>query len=268
MEIFLNEWSLQLQYAAIEQFELAAIELIALVSQVRLVLQRGRGSFFRSDRLDQRHAVGADHFLKSVGAIPDKEIRETLLDVVYNKTDPAPWEASRCHNPPDAYHWIHYDVTDTSMAEAAERLLSNTALLGCLLNFDASPLQGQVSISVLKNALQPGAAVPCFETAAAFDGWISTIRGAMPYGETDVERPIDEQTCLVDRARFEPTGRRQQGRLVFEERTTRDLYYVDNLHFGRGAHLEVFSRHGVHKGEASLDGIIKEGTRDKNKKLE
>lgn len=304
MEFFLNEWSLQSQFTVVEEFAQAAVDIVALIVRAREIT-RGRSMLYRSERLAHRSAIGTDPFQKSIYAL-SKEIREALLDVVYNKSAPAPWEVSRLSESSDLYQWVRSatelvadstpaqsetagsaqellastaesvgqpagandrDVSDTSMSELAERLMCEAIPTGCLLNFFDSELTGVETVDIVKNGAPRPASVASFETVAAFEKWLNNFRGAKPYDSaTDTDPPIDEQTCLVDTTRFEPTSRpKQQGRTLYEHRTTRDTYYVDNLHWGGGAHLEVFSRMGKHRGEASLDGKLKENTRDKTK---
>jgi hypothetical protein len=44
--------------------------------------------------------------------------------------------------------------------------------------------------------------------------------------------------------------------------------YVDNFHFGKGAHIEVFDGRGLHVGEADLQGNIDTGKKDKDKTID
>ncbi|BDI14472.1 hypothetical protein ANSO36C_02740 [Nostoc cf. commune SO-36] len=45
-------------------------------------------------------------------------------------------------------------------------------------------------------------------------------------------------------------------------------WYVDNLHYGTAAHLEVFDKRGYHIGEADLQGDINTSKKDKNKTID
>lgn len=346
MEFFLNEWSLQSQFRAIAQFEDAAVRLVALVARAQHTIQHGRGFLFRSQRIEERFAIAGKNFKQSLNAITQKEVREALLEVVFNRTSPAPWENDRLHDRPDEFHWLRPqapaeptrpaevaaetaladtdaaladtdvdafevsgesitevskpessieassgdeadqaehsvdpagdpptddppgdDVTDTSMAELAERLLCEAVKVGCLLNFVDSALKGPAALDILKNRNALAASVPSFETVQAFDTWLAGKRGAAQYDVTTATAtPLDEQTCLVDLARFVPTSRPpQHGRTIYEERTSGDLYYVDNAHKGTSAHLEVFTKRFVHRGDATLQGVLIPNTRDKRK---
>jgi hypothetical protein len=76
--------------------------------------------------------------------------------------------------------------------------------------------------------------------------------------------PRDDETVLgLKPDRFAPTGRfeRNGRRRVYRETATNRLFYVDNLHYGNAAHLEVFSSDKRHLGTADLDGNLDVGTR-------
>jgi hypothetical protein len=94
---------------------------------------------------------------------------------------------------------------------------------------------------------------------------LQRLLGGRHYAPHARDPPTDEQTCLRDRLLFETTGRLQQGRTIYRHKTTGDFYYVDNLHFGAAAHLEVFDKRKGHRGEASLDGTLRPGTKDARK---
>jgi hypothetical protein len=159
------------------------------------------------------------------------------------------------------------DVTDTSMAELAERKLKDAVHHGCLINVHGSPLDGKLSIDVLK-VDHARVALPSYSKETDFDDWFRHNFAELPdYGPDAVEPPRDEQTCLVDRSVYASTGRECQGRNIYYHLTNGQFYYVDNLHFGVAAHLEVFDKRGRrHLGEASLDGQIQPNTRDPDKR--
>lgn len=84
---------------------------------------------------------------------------------------------------------------------------------------------------------------------------------------TATNPPTDSQTILRDPTKFEPTTFRPcQGRKIFRAKDTGYLFYVDNLHVGRAAHMEVFNSKGKeYIGEADiLTGKITKKT-DTNK---
>jgi hypothetical protein len=76
------------------------------------------------------------------------------------------------------------------------------------------------------------------------------------YDPTSTEPPKDFETILVKAPeRFVSTGKRhgQSDRKIYRELATGYLYYVDNLHYGASAHLEVFTAAGEHLGTANIE---------------
>jgi hypothetical protein len=87
------------------------------------------------------------------------------------------------------------------------------------------------------------------------------------YSPDSKEPPTDLQTCLRSKSRFEITHYKIQNRKVYKEKKTDHLWYVDNMHYGGSAHLEVFDKTGKrHLGEANLYGIIDYNKADSTKK--
>lgn len=54
--------------------------------------------------------------------------------------------------------------------------------------------------------------------------------------------PRDDETILADGAIFTVTQHSFQHRKIYRRMGTSELWYVDNFHFGRDAHLEVFNK--------------------------
>jgi hypothetical protein len=79
--------------------------------------------------------------------------------------------------------------------------------------------------------------------------------------------PKDQQTVLRDTQRFQKTQNLYDGRSIYREILHDRYWYVDNLHFGKASHLEVFNAQGNHIGESDLDGNIDETKKDANKRL-
>lgn len=61
------------------------------------------------------------------------------------------------------------------------------------------------------------------------------------YDYTSSIPPRDDETILVDRTIFTVTQHSFQRRKMYKRVGTSELWYVDNLHYGRDAHLEVFN---------------------------
>ena len=88
------------------------------------------------------------------------------------------------------------------------------------------------------------------------------------YDELSNDPPRDEQTILRDKKRFEKTSSRYDGRAIYREVATDRYWYVDNLHFGKSAHLEVFNKAKSHVGEADIKGNIEKCKQDPKKLLD
>ena len=100
-------------------------------------------------------------------------------------------------------------------------------------------------------------------TLEQFAGTAKIWGSDYPGYDTALKRPPrDEETVLADRSRFARTGKveRKCRRQVYVEIETGHLWYVDNLHYGDAAHLEVFSSTAQHLGEAEIHGRAKAGT--------
>ena len=64
------------------------------------------------------------------------------------------------------------------------------------------------------------------------------------------------------------TKNQYHGRTIYEEKETGYLWYVDNLHSGKSAHLEVFDNTGKnHIGESDLEGKIDRTKSHKKKSI-
>jgi hypothetical protein len=83
--------------------------------------------------------------------------------------------------------------------------------------------------------------------------------GLSSYNFGSTVPPTDFETALFkDVGRFVRTTKvsRNGRRRLFLEVATSRLFYVDNLHYGYAAHLEVFDQHGEHLGTADLEGTL------------
>jgi hypothetical protein len=159
-------------------------------------------------------------------------------------------------------------VTDTSIAELAERKLQKQELIGLLVNFPKSKFTSLRALQVTKNEL-PLSDLDCLDDATTLTSWLNE-RLQLERFEYDPGSgipPTDLQTVLRDRSRFQPTTLYVHGRRVYREITVERYWYVDNLHYGYAAHLETFDNNGNHLGEATLNGQLETSKRDTRKGL-
>lgn len=150
-------------------------------------------------------------------------------------------------------------VTDCAVCETYEHSVAG-AKVG-LLGDEHSSYVNHSDVRIRK--LSPAGAVvdiPCgtairdFERIALAWGCLS-----ISYSTGAVRPPRDRETILGrDQQRFERVGRfeRNGRRAVYREVETDRLFYVDNLHYGLAAHLEVFDSAEAHLGTADLEGNL------------
>jgi hypothetical protein len=150
-------------------------------------------------------------------------------------------------------------LTDCAVCEVyAHRTVVNTVgLLGGVL----SSFVGHQAISVTKIEPQGddlevvcGTGLPDFIRIGT--EWECLLA---EYDQTSRRPPRDHETILGhDALRFARTGRfeRNGRRRVYRENATNRFFYVDNLHCGAAAHLEVFDTDERHIGTADLRGNI------------
>ena len=267
MHVFINECSFHGQFQAREQVQGAITRFLQLVEASRRALGRSGGQMWRSDGLGNAFVLQEETLHQSLNHIAGKELMQNFKTIVYDMASPAPWEPVRSHSSDDFYEWETTRradtsdvsigdgvyVTDTSVAELAEQKLRVAEFHGCLINVDISAYSNLPDIDVLKVS-HARIAVPSCCTVAELEEWLRrTVVEVPPYTATATDPPRDEQTCLVDCTIYEPAGRVHDHRKIYRHKTNRQFYYVDNLHFGTKAHLEVFDKFGrKHLGEASL----------------
>lgn len=282
MHVFINECSFHGQFQAREQFQGAVTQFLQLVDASRRALGRSGGQMWRSEGLGNAFALQEESLHQSLNHIAGKELMQNFRTIVYDMASPVPWEPVRSHSSDDVFEWETTKradvsdvsagdgmyVTDTSIAELAEQKLRVVGLHGCLINIDTSAFLNLPTVDVLKVS-HARIALPSCCTVAELEEWLRrNLVEIPPYTAAATTPPRDEQTCLVDCTIYEPTGRAYDHRKIYRHKTNRQFYYVDNLHFGAAAHVEVFDKRGQkHLGEASwLTGQIQANTKDPNKK--
>lgn len=150
-------------------------------------------------------------------------------------------------------------VDESAICEVYEHCKSGTS--AALMGHDHSSYVNQVSVGVTRLVPHaPPVNVLCGTTLADFKR-IASVWGCLvaQYDASLSRPPRDHETVLrrapglfTQEGRIERNGRRH----VYREIVTNRLYYVDNLHYGIAAHLEVFDNEGRHLGTADLDGNL------------
>lgn len=250
MQIFINECSLVGQYHSAQEFTEAVRIFISLFSTINE--QKGNVSAYKSKVFLTYKAIQNEEFQASFNRIENRQLKDAFRQIIFNRFNPKEWQNEQIHSNEEFFycHELGNDiVTETSLAEAAERKLQNIDSDILLLNFTNSKFSGGSFANVEKgNEAEQKITIQilCFENQELLSTYLSNLFKNLTH---------DEKTILVDKARFRiATGIQPvQGRRVYEELRTGYFWYGDNLHLD---HLEVFDRHGNHIGTATLEGEL------------
>ena len=126
-------------------------------------------------------------------------------------------------------------------------------------------------ITVIKNNVEENhICIDGVDSKSALEYWLENKLNlsSLEYSLDALKPPRDEQTLLRDTIRFRKTSFRYDGRFIYCELTTGRYWYVDNLHEGKAAHVEIFDKRGFHIGEADLQGNIDTAKKDKDKTID
>jgi hypothetical protein len=284
VEIFINEVSLDGQYNTQEEFENALkiikdiFELINSIKKENINQKIYYTSVFW-DCTAVKHII----FKESFNKIKQKDFKVAIRNIMFNKVNPKDWQTEKIHLDQDHFDYIdgtgYKDAKNTSLAEATERKLINSDSKYLLINFIGSSFQDSHSeiiecscISVVKNS---ETTIPIkldsAEKRIGLEKWLEKSCQLSKYNynyESSENPPTDTQTILRDNNRFERTEGQYDGRIIYKEKETGYLWYVDNLHYGKATHLEVFDKIGNnHIGESDLEGNIDKAKSDNKKNL-
>ena len=199
----------------------------------------------RSDELFiTKQALQNETFVQSFERIKDVQLKIAFRGIIFNKLNPKTWQNERLHAPNTLYSseiCLAQDklVTDTSVAEIAERKLQNPQKRFMLINFMLSQFCDCHCFEVNKEE-NITIELECIETTEALKIWLN-----LPI------TPLD--AFLRNTERFTRTKFKQQGATVFQEKITSYYWYIDNLHKDE---FEVFNSNKEHIGVANLEGII------------
>jgi hypothetical protein len=165
------------------------------------------------------------------------------------------------------------DVENKTLAEAAEvKRLGDKNLLALNL----PNLKFNRTHHILINVIAKGNPndvshidIECADCSDSIEVWINRLCNNEYKYLDHLRPPRDMETCFSNHIKFTQAAiaARPHGRHVFND-ARGNFWYVDNLHIGNAAHLEVFDQNGLHIGEANLDGEIDTSRRDPNKTLD
>jgi len=267
MQVFINECSIHEQFYEYGRFELSLRRFFSVLTALNRI--QAEAQLYQIGDILIYKAVRAEILAASLNRIRDKSLKSAINNIFFNKLNAQDWMAERIHSSDDLFVCDGELVTDTSMAEIAERIQCSITELGLLINFPESKFEGRTSVVIDKNE-EVSTSVDCISQRGEFEKWLELnfALSKYEYGFDSNMPPRDTQTILIEISRFiRTTLPKQGGRTIYREIQTQFLWYVDNLHFGNAAHFEVFDSNGNHIGEADLDGILNGMKADNQKKL-
>jgi hypothetical protein len=267
MEIFINELSLEGQFFTDEEFAESVRIFTAIFSLIDKIKEK---QMYRDSLFLNRQAIKNDDFRASLQRVKNKNLKQAFQQIIFNKLNPKDWRTQQKHSINDLFAYKNEDVTNTSLAELSERKIQNRILLGLLVNFTKSRFTNE-PIAIIKNFDETNPVeLDCVNDKFSLKIWLddNLQLSLIEYDVTSKTPPTDKQTVLRDENRFEPLSISVQGRRVYREMQTGYYWYVDNLHVGQAAHLEVFNTQGEHLGEADLDGTLNRSKKDSTKQID
>jgi hypothetical protein len=261
MDIFINERSFHGQYFERSELESAFKEFLAMLRSLANLKNQVR-VYRNEDPFRVYQVFRAEAVVKSINNLRDKSFARELISTLYNRLNTVDWTQRRVHLETDIFECDGDDVCNSSIAELAEMKLVDGEIYDLLLNFPKSKYEGKAALNVERNQVD-ACSLSCAESAASISSWL-TSKGLrkLIYDRTSKIPPRDFETVLLDVPRFRRANRKYDGREMYFEPGTKRYWYVDNLHFGAAAHIEVFDRSGKHLGEASLEGELDVGRAD------
>ncbi|MEH2255514.1 MAG: hypothetical protein V7K60_04755 [Nostoc sp.] len=283
MEIFINEVSLEGQFMTEAEFR-DAIKIFNSIFELINQRIKDRELYKEDSNIYANYeAIKGYNFNASLNQLKDRSLKTAFINIVFNKSNPKQWRTEQLHSSEDLFDCLTIDndyknVGDTSLAEVAERKIQNEKKEYLLVNFINSNFKIThphiikcCLITVIKNNLEENQiCIDSIDSKLALEYWLENKfnLSSLEYSLDATESPRDEQTLLRDTTRFRKTSFRYDGRFVYCEFTTSWYWYVDNLHEGKAAHLEVFDKRGFHLGEADLQGNIDTAKKDKDKTID
>ena len=251
MEFFINELSLHGQFYTNEAFADSVKTFLAVIDRIGSEIKENK--LYKDSLFVKQTAIKNEHFLASLNRIKNPNISEVFIRLIFNTVKPKDWREEQIHDKETIYRCPDFNdtiVTDTSVAESAERKIANPETEKILINFTSSQFEKRSGskIPVIKE-VQPlvNIGVPCIEKKEQLLQFI-------------VSEPLIRY--LLNPEQFRKTTLIVQGCSVYEEIKTRQFWYLDNLHKN---HFEIFDRNKMHLGEADLEGRLLPGTRDPEK---
>jgi hypothetical protein len=241
---FLNERSLEEH----SDWQRALGVFLLVVQELRLSqaeLFRDSRFFLSGDFKRRFHSIGFP-----------KDQRAVVQGLVFTDQYCRCWTSERVSSAENAYSCLNppIELKDDSVCEAAENKVAHGAAPVVLVSAIDSRFGNQDPVGVTKADWDGAVELRNATSLAAIKEYIAQQRGY--YDPASRVSPRDFQTVLAKMPeRFRRIGKveRRFSRQVFEETASGQLYYVDDVHPGQSAHLEVFSAAGEHLGVADIN---------------
>jgi hypothetical protein len=250
IEAFLNEQSLHAQYADLAQFTEALIQLNGLLHRISQ-FQVEKRVFFDRQLYSSTVTEQGQIFSSCLDNLRENSVRLQFKIVLRNRLNVTEWR-SATQQEECSYTLNSEDIAGSSVAELAERSIRGKA--GFLLNFSPSKFPA-VRCIVVKKAANKSVTIDSVNTDHDLDEWCQLYPelGLIRYEQLGGRVPLNRETILADRGRFQRTNLRNQGKVAYLERKTNYFFAIDNLH---GTHFEVFNSNKQHIGIADLRGVL------------
>ena len=251
VQVFINESSLHGQYA---EHNLEDNIKIFLGTLLFINCQQFKSEVFTTKLFFNVSKAIKDQHIGSI-LERNRSLKNTFLENVKNLSK---WENEQVHDSSACYVYEKEDFVGKSIAELAERKLQDQEIKDVLVNFPASKFEGKENIEVCKNETFNIVLHCSFDEDSVLNCFIQhkLIDPNQKYDINCKYSPRDYQTVLRDREIFILTKQKNQNRKVYERINHDQLWSVDNFHYGKDAHIEVFHKvTGEHLGTCSYDEI-------------
>jgi len=267
MQVFLNETSLEGQFVNPSTFDQAIEEIIRIFGFLNSLIFFDKIIYIDSFLINFE-AIKGSNFLKTLNSMKNTYFKEAFIRILFDRLHAVNWRDDKFHNSEDSYIFDSRSVTDTSIAELAERKIQNRNIDGFLVNFLNSSMASFSSIEINKNSTV-NVFVDLVNNFDTLKIWLESKLqlSTYLYDFSSTKPPSDKQTALRNSNRYVVMKRFHDGRRIYQDVYNDNYVYVDNFHYGVAAHLEIFDREGIHLGEANLQGEIKTNTQDNTKFL-
>jgi hypothetical protein len=175
MEIFINELSLHGQYPSQETFTTAVTKFVEVFSYIQDKVKSSE--IFKDELFIDSRALKDEVFQQSFENIKNPQLKVAFKGILFNKLKPKNWQSERLHSPEVLYTsekctYQETFVTETSVAEIAERKLQKPQKRFLLINFIESQFNDCVCFNVNKDGHGFVIELDCVENKESLKLWL------------------------------------------------------------------------------------------------